>query len=112
MPPWRRPPVSTALAGGAGRMAGPAVTPASARPGYGPAAPGPAPSVGAQAWAYLIQAVAWWAAFHRHTARSLWTAGHRVAGLRQLALCVLMDVGVALVGLFVVAMIVAPILGI
>jgi hypothetical protein len=59
-----------------------------------------------------MQASSWWAAFHRHTILALWTAGHRGQGLRHLALCVLLDVMVALVGLFVVGMIVSPILGI
>jgi hypothetical protein len=76
------------------------------------AAAAPGASIAAQGWAYLAQAAAWWAAFHRRTARALWTSGRRAEGSRQLALCALLDLAVALVALFVVAMIVSPVLGI
>jgi hypothetical protein len=49
---------------------------------------------------------------HRHTLLALWTSGHRRDGARQLAVCAAVDFVAALVGLFVVAMIVAPVLGI
>jgi hypothetical protein len=49
---------------------------------------------------------------HRATLRALWTSGHRGEGARHLAICAGLDFVVGLVGLFVVAMIVAPILGI
>jgi hypothetical protein len=68
--------------------------------------------VAAQGWAYAVQAVAWWAAFHRHTARALWAPGHRADGVRHLGLCFVVDLVAAVVGLFVVAMIVSPVLGI
>jgi hypothetical protein len=42
----------------------------------------------------------------------LWRSGHRRNGVRRLAWCVVVDFATALVGLFVVAMIVAPVLGI
>jgi hypothetical protein len=44
--------------------------------------------------------------------RSLWTSGHRGDGARRLAACVAVDLGLALVALFVVGMIVSPVLGI
>jgi hypothetical protein len=44
--------------------------------------------------------------------QALWSAGHRGNAARALAVCVAVDVVVALVGLFVVAMIVSPVLGI
>jgi hypothetical protein len=68
--------------------------------------------VGAQAGAYLRQAVAWWVALHRATMHALWASGQRREGARHLALCAAVDFVAALVGLFVVAMIVAPVLGI
>jgi hypothetical protein len=68
--------------------------------------------VAAEGWAYVVQAVAWWAAIHRHAAVTVWTSGHRADGLRRLALCGVVDLVVAVVGLFVVAMIVSPVLGI
>jgi hypothetical protein len=68
--------------------------------------------VAAQGWAYVVQAVAWLVAIHRHAAITLWTSGHRADGLRRLALCGAVDLVVAVVGLFVVAMIVSPVLGI
>ena len=70
------------------------------------------PPVTVQARAYLAQAGAWWAALHRHMLRALWTSGHRGEGARRLAVCVIVDLAVALVGLFVVGMIVSPVLGI
>jgi hypothetical protein len=78
----------------------------------GPAAPPSDPPVTAQARAYLSQAGAWWAALHRHMLRALWTSGHRGEGARRLAVCAVVDLAVALVGLFVVGMIVSPVLGI
>jgi hypothetical protein len=60
----------------------------------------------------VAQAVAWWVALHRATLHALWTSGHRRDGARHLAMCVGLDFVVALVALFVVAMIVAPVLGI
>ena len=70
-------------------------------------------SVTAQAWRLPARRPrpGGWPA-HRHTLRALWTAGHRGDGVRQLAVCVLVDLAVAVVGLFVVAMIVSPVLGI
>ena len=44
--------------------------------------------------------------------RSLWTSGHRSEGARRLAVCVAVDLLLALVALFVVGMIVSPVLGI
>jgi len=82
--------------------------------GLQPGAPGPAqsPSVAAEGWAYLVRAAAWWVAFHRQTIAALWRAGHRGDGVRRMAVCILLDLVVALVGLFVVGMIVSPVLGI
>jgi hypothetical protein len=74
--------------------------------------PAPTPAVTAQMMAYLAQAVAWWTARHRAMLRALWRSGQRSDGLRRLAVCALIDMGAALVGLFVVAMMVAPVLGI
>jgi hypothetical protein len=68
--------------------------------------------VRAQAWAYLVEAFAWLVAFHRRTARALWTPGRRGGGFASLAVCALVDGVVAVIGLFVVAMIVSPVLGI
>jgi hypothetical protein len=112
-PAWRRPGApaafvtagTAALGGGSGAPLGPA------SPSFAPGG-GANRSVLAQALTYLAQAAAWLVALHRHTARALWTSGRRAHGLRQLALCTVLDVVVALVGLFVVAMIVAPVLGI
>ena len=73
---------------------------------------GLSPPVGVQTRAYLAQAGAWWAALHRHMLRALWTSGHRVEGVRRLAACVVVDLVLALIGLFVVGMIVSPVLGI
>jgi hypothetical protein len=60
----------------------------------------------------VAQAAAWWVALHRATMHALWTAGQRRDGARHLAVCAAVDLVAVLVGLFVVAMIVAPVLGI
>lgn len=73
---------------------------------------GPALSISHQARLYLAEAVAWWVARHRRTGRALWTPGDRAAGARGLAVCTAVDLLVLLFGLFVVAMIVSPLLGI
>jgi hypothetical protein len=137
VPPWRRSAAMTSpLVAAGGAPSGPATwqtatpplgpgspgtpgtpvtpvtpaTPGSPGAGYGTAPAGAA--VGAQARAYVAQAAAWWLALHRATLHALWSAGHRGDGARHLAVCAAVDVVVALVGLFVVAMIVAPVLGI
>jgi hypothetical protein len=69
-------------------------------------------AVSPQARAYVAQAAAWWVALHRATLHALWTPGHRGEGARHLAVCAGLDFVVALVALFAVAMIVAPVLGI
>jgi hypothetical protein len=77
----------------------------------GPGAASAAP-VGRQALAYLAEMLRWWARVHRRTARALWTRRRHAGALRGVALCVAVDAVGALVVLFLVAMIVAPILGI
>jgi hypothetical protein len=118
--PWRRSaavPSSLAAAGTSLAAPGPSLTaPGSGSPGTPSATVMAAAPAGAGAGvpvrAYLGQAAAWWVALHRATLRALWTAGHRGEGARHLVMCAGLDFVVALVGLFVVAMIVAPVLGI
>jgi hypothetical protein len=83
-------------------------------PGFSPAPAGPAATapVTVQARAQLAEAGAWWAGLHRQMMRSLWASGHRTEGARRLALCVAVDLVLALIALFVVGMIVSPVLGI
>lgn len=76
-------------------------TPASAPAGIAP-----------QLAAHARRVARWWLDTHREMIGLLWRAGHRRNGVRRLAWCALVDVVGALVGLFVVAMIVAPVLGI
>jgi hypothetical protein len=120
--PWRRPaavaaPVA-ASAGISAGVSGPGVWTTTASGPSGPPSGtmmGPAPTgvaVSAQAKAYVAQAAAWWVALHGATLHALWTAGQRGNGARHLVVCAAVDLVVALVGLFVVAMIVAPVLGI
>jgi hypothetical protein len=120
-PPWRRPaagpnPPPGALGPGSGLGVAVGTAAGGAGPGGVPGQPGGGPlsatPVGAQARTYLSQGVAWWLALHRHAFLAIWTAGHRGDGARGLAVCAAVDFVVALVGLFVVAMIVAPVLGI
>ncbi len=60
----------------------------------------------------LRLAAAWWLRTHRRTGRALRTTGQRGRGLRRLVGCILVDFVTAAVGLFVVAMVVSPFLGI
>jgi hypothetical protein len=62
--------------------------------------------------AQVRRAAAWWLATHRDMLSLLWRSGHRRNGVRRLAWCAVVDFAMALVGLFVVAMVVAPVLGI
>lgn len=134
--PWRHPPAvpGPVGSGAASRPlanAGLAASVPGSWPPVGPVPVGPQPagqvpvgqvpaasvpvhqvSITAQAGAYLHEAAAWWVAVHRHTLQALWAAGQRGDGLRRLAVCILVDLAVALVGLFVVGMIVSPVLGI
>jgi hypothetical protein len=125
--PWRRsaavasPFVAASASTGAAGTAGSIgwQTPGSAAAPGGPAGwqnPGAPAGAGAPvsppARAYVAQAAAWWVALHRATLHALWTPGHRGEGARHLAVCAGLDFVVALVALFVVAMIVAPVLGI
>jgi hypothetical protein len=118
VPPWRRAQGAAVLAGPSAGVAAPAPVPVAAGGwgsgpgGHGGRAPASTGSVGAQGWAFLVLAVSWWLAFHRQGVLSLWTPGRRADGVRHLALCAAMDIVAALVGLFVVAMIVSPVLGI
>jgi hypothetical protein len=111
--PWRRPAaVSSSFVATSASVAapGPGAPGVSSGTVMG-AAPGGA-AVGAQVKMFVAQAAAWWVALHRATLHALWTPGHRGDGARHLAVCAGLDFAVALVGLFVVAMIVAPVLGI
>jgi hypothetical protein len=59
-------------------------------------------------------ALRWWLEAHRSLVRGLGSQGSTRAGesLQRLALCAAVDLAVAAFGLFLVAMAVAPILGI
>jgi hypothetical protein len=61
---------------------------------------------------HLRRGLRWLIAAHRRMARELLAGAARRDGLRTLALCVAVDLLVLLGGLFIVAMIVAPVLGI
>lgn len=60
----------------------------------------------------LGEAWRWWLLIHRRMARALRSSGRRGRGLRRLVFCVLTDFALACVGLFLIAMIVSPFLGI
>jgi hypothetical protein len=123
--PWRRVapagPVAASLATVApGRPTSPAAGLAGSS--WPPASPGttsgglgmmtPAPPVGRQALAYLAELVRWWLGLHRRTVVNLWSRQGRASGVRGVAVCLAVDAVGALIALFLVAMIVAPILSI
>jgi hypothetical protein len=62
--------------------------------------------------AHVRRGLAWLAMLHRQTARALMGAGSRVDGVRSLLFCAAVDVLLGVVGLFLVAMLVSPVLGI
>jgi len=87
-------------------------------PGLPPGSPPPASVVGParpllpEVLAYIRRGFQWWVELHRHTASALMSTGRRADGLRSLVLCAFVDLLAAIVGLFSVAMIVAPVMGI
>jgi hypothetical protein len=90
----------------------PAGAPAGlAGPNPGPAGAGSTPLLPV-AMAHVRRGLAWWAMLHRQTARALIGGGSRVDGARSLLFCAAVDVLFAVVGLFLVAMLVSPVLGI
>jgi hypothetical protein len=84
-----------------------------------PAAPSGAPAsasdrgapAAAQALSAVLQGLKWWTAVHRRAVCGLATSGRRAQGLGSLAFCLVLDAVALLVGLFFVAMIVAPMSG-
>jgi hypothetical protein len=112
--PWHRPGSAATPTGVPVGSPGAGVTPLSSGPlGAAPltAGTGSSPLLPV-ALAHLRRGVAWWAGLHGEMVRALLVAGNRVDGLRSLAFCAVIDVLVAVVGLFLVAMLVAPVLGI
>jgi hypothetical protein len=129
--PWRRVPApSTASA--ASSPGWPGRSPAAGSPAAGSPAAGspgagwplssaagtasgplaPAPPVGRQALAYMAELVRWWLGLHHRAALTLWSHRRGSGAARLVAVCVAVDVVAAVVVLFLVAMIVAPVLGI
>jgi hypothetical protein len=110
MLPWHRPVAPSTGAGAPGPAAGTA--PLGVGPqGVGPPGSGPSPLLPV-AMAHFRRGLGWWAALHRQMVRELVAAGNRTDGLRSLAFCAVIDVLFAVVGLFFVAMLVSPVLGI
>jgi hypothetical protein len=70
------------------------------------------PSVGRQVLAYLAELLRWWLGLHRRAARTVWSRRPGAGAAGQVAVCIAVDAVGALVVLFLVAMIVAPVLGI
>jgi len=95
MLPWHRP------AGG--------LAPSNAAPA---AAVAPASPLLPVVVAHIRRGLQWWIDLHRHTVQALMSSGRRDEGLRSLVLCAFVDLVAAIVGLFSVAMIVAPVMGI
>jgi hypothetical protein len=56
--------------------------------------------------------VRWWLGLHRRAARTLWSHRRHAGAFRAIVVCVAADAIGAVVLLFLVAMIVAPVLGI
>lgn len=109
-------PVAAAAGAGSTRVAVPAFGwAASARlttaSGGSTVAPPSAPVL-PQARAGLSRAWRWWLLTHRRTGRALRSRGRRMRGLRRLVFCAVTDFALACVGLFLIAMIVSPFLGI
>jgi len=105
--PWHRPaPVPTAFSPPGGGPIQPAPPSGGAGP---PSGPGPVLPV---AFGHVRRGLAWWLVLHRETFRALIVTGGRAYGMRSLLFCALVDFLFAVIGLFLVAMLVAPVLGI
>lgn len=94
-----------AAAGGFRSYPGAGAPPASQRGGEVSVAVWPELAAG------IGRAARWWLGIHRDVLKSLPTAGRRAAGFRLLAWCALVDLAAAVVGGFVLAIVIAPILG-
>jgi len=70
------------------------------------------PSIWPDVWAGLRRAVAWWLAVHARMLSGLSTRGRRAEGIRTAVFCGLLDLVLAIITLFVAAMIVSPVIGI
>jgi hypothetical protein len=64
-----------------------------------------------QLLAGVVQVIKWWTTIHRRAGAGLATSGHRLQGLGSLAFCLAVDALALVAGLFLVAMIVAPMSG-
>lgn len=60
----------------------------------------------------MRRAALWWVAIHRRAISAFLTAGRRYEGFKSLVFCGIVDAGVAIVGLFIAAMVVSPVIGI
>jgi hypothetical protein len=108
---WTRvkPAVVVPVAGGFRRSA--------AGPGPAPAMVRPAPlrskddSIWPELWALIVQGLRWYGGLHRQTVKALLSSRRRSDGVKLLAICAVVDLGVAVLGGFMVAMAVAPLLG-
>jgi hypothetical protein len=114
MLPWHRP-GSVPTTAGVPAITGHPVAGASSGtsgPGSGSAFPGAGSTpLLPIAMAHVRRGLAWWAVLHGQTVRALIGAGSRLDGARSLLLCAAVDVLFAVVGLFLVAMLVSPVLG-
>jgi hypothetical protein len=95
---------------GGGFRSAPVAQPAAAA-SIASAVPDRGPSTTVQAMSAVVQGIKWWTTVHRRAAGGLATSGRRAQGLASLAVCMVLDALALLVGLFFVAMIVAPISG-
>ncbi len=110
-------PDESALAGAAGgyRMASqPARTGTFGPSGFGPGGViTAAPPARSASWrSYLRTFGRWWTATHRRALRLLRATDRRAEGVRVAAVCAAADLGIAVVLMFVAAMVVSPFLGI
>ncbi|MBV9661168.1 MAG: hypothetical protein JO337_08430 [Acidimicrobiales bacterium] len=87
------------------------------RPWANPTAPGPAtpsasgPSVWSEVRAGASRSAGWWLEVHGRMVTSSMSASRRAEGVRLAVFCGLLDLALLLVGLFVVAMVVSPVIG-
>jgi hypothetical protein len=112
--PWFRPYVVAGTAAQLPSNVTPVMGPGVTRSGTSPPIPLGLPREGAlrQVPTFLRRFLAWWLGEHYHAASLLIKAGHRGDGLRAAGFCAAMDLVLAVIGLFLVGMIVAPIIGV
>jgi hypothetical protein len=113
-PPWLRPFLTAGVPAPAPTSVAPVAGPGLSRSGASAPRPlgNPEDGILRQVPGYLRAFLAWWLDVHHRAVSLLLTAGQRGEGVQAAAFCAGVDLVLAVIGLFLVGMIVAPIIGV